>query len=91
MQAFNSAVIGTLKNNTYLKTKDGKRLFLQQYVAPSNDGMGAKFVFPRAVDGEPFVNANGGYLRFYSEVSPEIKLIMRFKLSEMMYEGVLEY
>lgn len=91
MQAFNSANDGVLKNNTYLETRDGRRIFLQQYRAPINDGMGAKFVFPRMVNGEPFVAANSGYLRFYSEVSKEIRLNMRFKVSDLMYDGQLEY
>jgi hypothetical protein len=91
MQVFNSANTGVLKNNTYLETKDGKRLFLQEYIAPINDGMGAKFVFPRNIDNEPFVNEKGGFLRFYSEMAKNIKLNMRFKIADMMYDGNLEY
>ncbi len=91
MQALNSANIGLLQNKTYLEIKGGKRLFLQDYKAPINDGMGAKFIFPRMVDGEPFVKPDSGELRFYSEVGKTIKLNMRFKVSEMMYEGKLEY
>ena len=91
MQAFSSANEGVLKNNTYLETKNGKRVFLQQYKAPINDGMGAKFVFPRQVNGEPFITAESGYLRFYTEVTKDIKLNMRFKVSDLMYDGQLEY
>jgi hypothetical protein len=91
MQIFNSANTGVLKNNTYLETNDGKRLFLQEYIAPINDGMGAKFVFPRTLNNEPFVNEKGGFLRFYSEMAKNIKLNMRFKLADMMYDGKLEY
>lgn len=91
MQIFNSANTGELKNNTYLENKDGKRLFLQQYIAPINDGMGAKFVFERIVDDQPFVNEQSGYLRFYSEMAKNIKLNMRFKIADMMYDGKLEY
>jgi hypothetical protein len=91
MQLFNSANTGLLKNATYLENKDGKRLFLQEYIAPINDGMGAKFVFPRALEGQPFVNEGSGYLRFYSELGKSIKLNMRFKISDMMYDGKLEY
>jgi hypothetical protein len=91
MQVFNSANTGVLKNNTYLENKDGKRLFLQEYIAPINDGMGAKFVFPRAIDNEPFVSEQGGFIRFYSEMAKNIKLNMRFKLADMMYDGKLEY
>lgn len=91
LQMFNSVNTGALKNNTYLEVKDGTRVFLDQYIVPSNDGMGAKFVFPRVVDGKQFVTAESGFLRFYSELSKNIKLNMRFKISEMMYEGALEY
>jgi len=91
MQVFNSATTGVLKNNTYLENKDGKRLFLQEYIAPINDGMGAKFVFPRTLDNELFVNEQTGFLRFYSEMAKNVKLNMRFKLADMMYDGKLEY
>jgi hypothetical protein len=91
MQIFNSANTGVLKNNTYLENNDGKRLFLQEYIAPINDGMGAKFVFPRTQNNEQFVNEQSGYLRFYSEVAKNIKLNMRFKIADMMYDGNLEY
>src|SRR5215468_1679382 len=91
MQVFNSAITSTLKNNTYLETKDGKRVFLQEYMAPIKDGMGAKFVFPRTIDEKPFVNSDSGYLRFYAEMAKNIKLNMRFKISDMMYDGKLEY
>ncbi len=91
MQLFNSAVTGTIKNDTYLEVKDGKRVFLQEYIKPTNDGMGAKFVFPRKLEGELFVTKESGYLRFYSEISRGIKLNMRFKVSDLLYEGTLEY
>ena len=91
MQIFNSANTGVLKNNTYLENNDGRRLFLQEYIAPINDGMGAKFVFPRTHNNELFVNEQSGYLRFYSEMAKNIKLNMRFKIADMMYDGKLEY
>jgi hypothetical protein len=94
MQQFNSANLATLKNTTYLETKDGKRVFLEQYMAPINDGMGAKFIFPRMADGKPFVTKDSGFLRFYSEFtgsSSTLKLNMRFKISDMTYEEKLEY
>lgn len=91
MQAFNSAIASTLKNNTYLETKNGQRVFLVDYKAPIKDGLGAKFIFPRMIDGKPVVDAESGYLRFYSEVLKDLKLNMRFKVSDMMYEGKLEY
>ncbi|MEK7833717.1 MAG: hypothetical protein AAB401_21700, partial [Acidobacteriota bacterium] len=89
MQAFSSASPGQLKTNTYLETKDSKRVFLDKYIQPGKDGMGAKFVFPRMVDGKPVVTAESGYVRFYSELSPTIKLNMRFKVADMMYNDKL--
>ena len=95
MQAFNAMTSGTLANVSYLERKDGKRIFLKDYKAPSTDGMGAKFIFPRKLEGEdaPFINADSGYLRFYSEVgtAKEFKLNMRFKVTDMLYEGSLEF
>jgi hypothetical protein len=91
MQTFNALNTGVLQNKTYLESKDGKRVFLKEYRAPIADGMGAKFVFPRMVDGQPFATPDSGYLRFYSELTKDLKLNMRFKIAEMMYDGQLEY
>jgi hypothetical protein len=90
MQIFNSANTGLLKNSTFLETK-GKRLFLEEYRPPISDGLGAKFVFKRQENGEPTIPPDGGDLRFYSELSKNIRLNMKFKLSDMNYDGKLEY
>lgn len=89
-QAFNSATADILKNNTYLERKDGKRLFLLDYRAPANDGMGAKFVFARSVDGKSFIS-DGDSLRFVAEFNDKLKLNARYKTSDMTYNGKLEY
>ena len=91
LQAFGSQRVGTLKNVTYLERKDGKRVFPIDYYPPSKDGLGAKFVFPRRVDERTFLGDDSGSFRFYSEVSPQIKLNVTFKLTDMKYEGKLEY
>lgn len=79
------------KTITYLERKDGKRLNLMDYRPPAQDGLGAKFVFPRMVDGKPFIDGDSGEVRFATELGKTVKLIRRFKVSEMMYEGKLEY
>jgi hypothetical protein len=91
MQAFSGVNTGTIKNKTYLERTDGKRLFLHEYVAPGKDGIGAKFAFPRLVDGKPFLTEGAGEVRFYSEFSDKMKLSMRFKVASMVYDGRLEY
>ncbi|MDX6289297.1 MAG: hypothetical protein QOH42_1096 [Blastocatellia bacterium] len=91
MQAFNSAATGTLKNDTYLERSDGKRLFLEEYVPPSKDGFGARFIFLREMNGQPFITKDTGEVRFYTQFSNSIKVDRRFKIADMMYQGELEY
>src|SRR5215510_4841102 len=90
MEEIATADAELLKTTTYLERKDGKRVALMEYRAPSTDGMGAKFVFPRTLDGQPFLDANSGELRVNIQVG-KTKLNRRFKVTDMMYEGKLEY
>ena len=91
MQLVSSAATGTLKNSTYLERNDGKRLFLEEYVPPGRDGFGARFIFPRMVDERPFLTSETQDVRFFAEFGTAIKLNMRFKISDMMVDGKLEY
>ena len=91
MQAFNSAITATLKNDTYLQRADGKQLFLEEYVPPGKDGFGARFIFLRSPDGQPFIAGKSGEIRFYAKYPNGIKIDRRFKLADMLYEGELEY
>ena len=91
MQAFNSAITATLKNTTYLERGDGKRLFLEEYVPPGRDGFGARFIFLRELDGQPFITRDIGEVRFYAEYPNGIKVNRRFKVGDMLYGGELEY
>jgi hypothetical protein len=88
--AFATATTELLQKNVYLERKDGQKLFLSDYRAPVQDGMGAKFVFPRVVDGKPFLSENDT-VRFVAQLNEKTKLNTRYKLSDMLYEGKLEY
>jgi hypothetical protein len=90
MQEIATADAEALKTASYLERKDGKRVALMEYRAPGQDGMGAKFVFPRTLEGKPFLDANSGELRVFIQVG-KTKLNRRFKVTDMMYEGKLEY
>lgn len=90
MNAFATATTELLQKNVYLERKDGQKLFLSDYRAPVQDGMGAKFVFPRVVDGKPFLNETDT-VRFVAQLNEKMKLNTRYKLSDMLYEGKLEY
>lgn len=89
-RAFTMATTETLQKSVYLERKDGKKLFLMEYRAPTQDGMGAKFVFQRVVDGEPFLNEKDS-VRFVAQVNEKMKLNTRYKLADMLYGGKLEY
>lgn len=91
MQAFNSAVTATLKNNVYLQRSDGKQLFLEEYVPPGKDGFGARFMFLRNPGEKPFLDATSSEIRFFAQFSESIKIDRRFKVADMMYQGELEY
>ena len=91
MQELSSTDPAALKPVTFLERKDGKRLELMEYRAATNDGLGAKFVFARALDGAPFLDANSGEVRFVTELGKMLKINRRFKVADMMYDGKLEY
>jgi hypothetical protein len=98
MQAFNSANTGILKNNVYLERTDGKRLFLEEYVPPGKDGFGARFIFLRELDGQPFITTETPGVRFFAQfpgarsADPNgLKIDRRFKIADMTYKGQLEY
>jgi hypothetical protein len=90
MQAFNSAVTSVLKNSTYLEVK-GERLYIEEYIPPGKDGFGARFIFLRRLDGRTFITPDSGEVRFVTELDPKIKLNMRFRVAEMIYNGKFEY
>ena len=91
MQALNSAVTSTLKNNCYLQRADGKQLFLEEYIPPGKDGFGARFIFLRLPDEKPFIDASSKEIRFFAQVNSNVKIDRRFKVADMMYQGELEY
>ena len=90
MAAFTNADAEALKQSVYLERKDGKKLYLMEYRAPVEDGMGAKFIFKRDLDGQPFLGENDN-VRFVAQLNERMKLNTRYKLSDMLFDGKLEY
>lgn len=80
-----------LKPTTYLERNDGQRVFLEEYVPPGKDGFGARFIFPRALNGKPFLTADHSIVRFVSDLGSSMNFHMTFKVKEMMLDGQLEY
>ncbi|MEW6209653.1 MAG: hypothetical protein AB1631_14895 [Acidobacteriota bacterium] len=57
-----------LQNNTYLLAGNGQKVFIKEYQPPRNDGLGARFIFPRLIDGKPFIMAETESVLFHSEM-----------------------
>jgi len=91
MQVLKSASTDTFKEKVFLERKDGKRLTLADYRPPGPDGMGAKFIFTRKLDGQPFLTEASDNVKFQAELTEKMKLNLKYKVSEMMYDGKLEY
>lgn len=92
MQIIRNATTTHIKNTTYLeRSEDGKRVFIEQYTPPGSDGFGARFIFPRTLDGKPFLTPEFTSVRFVSDLGSSIKLDMKFKVTDMMLNGKLEY
>ena len=91
MQIIRNATAVKLKNTTYLERSDGKRVFIEEYTPPGGDGFGARFIFPRMVDGKPFLSDDDTRIRFVSEMDSSIKLNMTYKVKNMLLDGKLEY
>lgn len=110
---FRAANLEDLKESVYLERNDGKRLQLAEYTPPAKDAFGARFTFPRTIDGQPFLTPDAGTIRFHVEYEPKVldatvvtsrqanaargsnsyklKLDLKFKVADMLYNGDLEY
>lgn len=91
MQILTMVTPEALKDKVYLERKDGKRLVLTDYRPPGPDGMGAKFVFMRNLEGQPFLTPESDNVRFFAQLTEKTKLNVKYKVSDMMYDGKLEY
>ncbi|MBN2431554.1 MAG: hypothetical protein JXQ27_08770 [Acidobacteria bacterium] len=71
-----------LIHNTYLSSDDGKKVYLQEYIPPTPDGTGAKFVFANHLpDGLPFITPSTGKFRFQTK---------EFRIKEIDPQGQAE-
>ncbi|HXG90980.1 MAG TPA: hypothetical protein VNN73_01260 [Blastocatellia bacterium] len=91
----------TIKQNVYLISQRLGRIELREYFPPSSDGTGAKFIFPRSVNGKEVVDPADKEVRFEFNF-PLIdrnaggarnmqRLLVNFKVPKMLYRGQLSY
>lgn len=90
-QFFGSATQATLSQQAYLYTPKG-RFDLAKYFPPGQEGIGARFIFPRLANGKPVFESGDKEMRFELWVNPiGQKLLVGFKGSKMMYKGELAF
>lgn len=88
---FRLATTAKLRAETWLQVDNGERISLLEFQPPGKDGLGAKFIFPRQVNGKPVIKPGDGYLQFNSNMSPQLQLKCNFKVTDLKYDGKLEY
>ena len=80
----------SLKNLAFLSTSRVSQVRLKGYFPPQGDGVGAKFVFPRVVDGRQIVTADTETLVFELEIPiAEPILSVTFVVRELKSGGEL--
>jgi hypothetical protein len=63
-QFFESETASTLRNRVFLSTDSFSQVELAAYFPPKEEGVGAKFVFPRKIEGVPVVSQTGEQITF---------------------------
>ena len=94
--AFNALTYTALANNTFIATDRGKKVYIKDYIPPTKDGTGAKFVFPRFLeDGSPLIGPDVQSFRFqtikFKIKDEEVAVDATYKISKMMFNGQVEY
>jgi len=96
MKQLNDLSSTILKNNTFLATNTGKKVFLKDYRKPSPDGTGAKFIFPRTLeDGTLLITENDKSVKFQTKrftiADNEVAIDATFKVKKLKFDGKLDY
>jgi hypothetical protein len=79
----------TLKNKAFLSTEQFSQLRIHTYFAPRDEGLGAKFVFPRQIEGTPLISGSSKSVTFelldVPTASPRLRA--RFAVKDMTING----
>jgi hypothetical protein len=88
---FQSETVKTLKNKAYLSTTAYPQLELSEYFPPREESVGAKFVFPREVNGVPVINKNSENLtlELLEFAGAKSRLRATFSIEPMIVGGEL--
>ncbi len=89
---FDNATSQTLNQQAYIFSPEVGRVDLKTYVPPGKEGMGARFIYPRVVNGKPLLQPGDKEMRFQLWVSPiNDELRVGFDARKMIYKDVLNY
>lgn len=89
---FDSASAQTLNQLAYLYSPRLGRLDLLKYFPPGQEGIGARFIFPRIVNGQPVLQSGDKEMRFELFVPPiNQRVLIGFKVSKLVYKGEMTY
>jgi hypothetical protein len=89
---FEMATADLLKQRVYLISQRLGRVELREYSPPSADGTGAKFIFPRMVNGQPVFGPQDKEIRFdFFAPAVNQRIFLTFKSAKMMYRDELSY
>ncbi len=88
--------VGELANDTFIASSSGKKVYIKDFIPPTSDGTGAKFVFPRTMpDGTPFLTAADKSFRFqtrkFKMKDDAVAVDATFKVEDLQLAGQLEY
>ena len=90
---FQKQTTETLKNKAFLSTEQVSQVTIQTYFAPRDEGIGAKFVFPRLVNGSPILTPKSKTIAFELLGVPTAppRLRARFSTRDMVVNGQLMF
>lgn len=79
-----------VKQDAFLISDRLGRIEIEAYYPPSKDGTGAKFVFPRMVEGQPAVSEKDKQVKFEFNVPNYGRVLVRKNVKDLTYNGKLE-
>jgi hypothetical protein len=89
---FSTASTETLSQQAYIYSPQAGRVDLKKYVPPGSEGIGARFIYSRVVNGKPMLNPGDREMRFELWINPiNQQLRAGFDSRKMVYKGELSY
>lgn len=90
-QIFTEAKFEGLKKYVFLSIDGKKRVPIARYIPPGEDGLGAKFIFPRFDNGVEIVTAGTRDIRFQAVMNDLVQFDVKFKVPDLIVNGTVEY